>query len=176
MKKFALFSCIMLIVAAPASAESTKSKLQKENQNVVEEVQQNAEGSFIHYEPAVVEYRDGVKRDFTLTRLSKKFKQGSSLPGPLIVLKQSLNGELILNPQGQEYPKSTSLKDLSWVDAQILFGEAKNGADGISTFDLQYANGGKCFFTLETKVSDEKLAAYRVIGRGISSPKWTNVH
>lgn len=124
------------------------------------------------YPPAILEYRDGKTRNYSITLLSKQF---TDRPGPLIVLKQSFNGKRVLNPQGEGYPKSTSLKGLSWEDAFKLFGNPRETENGINAFVLQYANGGRCFFTLETKFSDGKLQSYRITGRNIQETKWTPV-
>lgn len=127
------------------------------------------------YEPAILDSRDqhGRSRNYSLTCLSKLFDQQ---PGPLLILKQTSTGRLILNPQGDEYPKTMPIKDLSSKDALFLFGKPKTANAEMSTYELMFANGGKSFFQLQAKFNDNKLTSYRIRNhnQACSSP-WENV-
>lgn len=142
------------------------------------ELPQKRRFKLVHFEPAVVEFKDGKKRDYSITRLSRKFKTEPgvfAVPGPTIILKEMLNGQRILNPVGENYSGTTSgLKNMTFAEAQTLFGEPRTSVDGVRIFDLQYANGSNCFVTVETRWEDGKLTSYRVNGRGLNDQKWTS--
>ncbi|MGD9684126.1 MAG: hypothetical protein AB7W16_23415 [Candidatus Obscuribacterales bacterium] len=122
------------------------------------------------YEPVVIErHKNGTLREYSLVRLSKVSRVSIC---PLLLLRISFDGKAIINPQGDEYPTTMPLANLSYQDALFLFGQPKDTKDGIKVFSLALAQSSEPVYQLETKFTGGRLRSYRVVGRAVHDQSW----
>jgi hypothetical protein len=89
------------------------------------------------------------------------------------------NDRIILNPEGDAYPKTAPLKKLTLKNAKILWGECRNETPGVKTFDLIALTGNpteKDGYHLDTKFANGYLSSYKARGPLIRNAEWTDVN
>jgi len=125
------------------------------------------------FEPSIISLKDG----YPFTILSKSFDQ---LPGPKVILAFRSDGNVILNPQTSEFPKTASLIGLTWEQARALLGEGVESTPQTKTFDLMHSTGTHSFrekhlYWLDTKFHNGVLRAYRVRANELRNQDWISV-
>ena len=125
------------------------------------------------YEPAVLELEDGIG----CRVLSKPFAR---VPGPPVVFATNKDGKTRINPQEPMFPKSKSLKGLSYLDAVQLFGDPESKKDDVVTFCLMPVTGTleyrqKHMLLLDAKFYQGELDSCRLRDKESGSRPWTKV-